>query len=63
MKRKRIRWSSSPYDPCDHSWTTGTGPDDPRDTGIHRCMKHVSHTKDITNDDHQCCCGNTTEEI
>ena len=37
---------------CGYQWTTGAGPDDPADTGIHRCerTKHGSG-------EHACACG------
>lgn len=37
---------------CPHSWTTGTGPDDPADTGVHMCIMPGSHDSN-----HLCQCG------
>ena len=38
---------------CGHQWTTGYGPGDPADTGVHLCGRSVSdgHTE------HLCECG------
>jgi hypothetical protein len=38
---------------CWHQWTTGTGPDDPADTGIHTCVLATGHTPET----HHCRCG------
>jgi hypothetical protein len=40
---------------CNHWWTTGTGPDDPRDTGHHRCILLAGHEGTF----HGCFCGMT----
>lgn len=47
-------------DECGFHWTTGNGPEDPNDTGIHTCLKPTRHIHDITDDEHQCCCGANT---
>lgn len=38
---------------CGHTWTTGTGPDDPHDTGIHACAYPPLHGWAA----HHCRCG------
>lgn len=48
----KIRWGTNPDADCGHYW----------DSGTHRCVKDFTHTTDPTDDDHQCCCGRTTEE-
>ncbi len=39
---------------CNHWWTTGSGPGNPRDTGHHRCILLAGHKED-----HGCFCGMT----
>lgn len=36
---------------CLHTWTTGTGPGDPNDTGVHTCQREGHHVE------HRCTCG------
>lgn len=36
---------------CNHGWTTGSGPDDPADTGVHRCACRPGH-----DGSHECKC-------
>lgn len=36
---------------CLHTWTTGTGPGDPKDTGVHTCQREGHHVE------HRCTCG------
>jgi hypothetical protein len=67
-----IRWARGTEE-CDFSWDAREGemvhyidgegkPQVMQARGPHYCIKDISHTKDITNDDHQCCCGNTHDE-
>jgi len=71
VKRKRIRWANSLDYECQHSWEAQPGEtieyskdgqtwEEPA-RGPHRCVKQYGHTEDPTNDDHQCCCGNTSD--
>lgn len=68
MKRRKIAWADHPLNECGHSWPTKPGEtieyvDAIRAaTGPHRCVKRAGHEADPTNDDHQCCCGNSTWE-
>lgn len=69
-KGKRIRWANG--EECNYRWNAKpgevieySGKDGPYTRpaqGAHYCIKAYGHTEDITNDDHQCCCGNTTDE-
>lgn len=44
------------YAECGHQWW----PEVATTTGPHLCRKHPTHTADITDDDHRCCCGAST---
>lgn len=55
-----IRWAKDPAYECDHDWMSK---DEARlGSGPHRCLKDVGHESDPTNDDHQCCCGNISDD-
>lgn len=67
----KIAWAKDPLNECEHSWPAKPGEtiayqdeDGSRfilpAQGPHRCVKDAGHESDITNDDHQCCCGNST---
>lgn len=44
-------WATQrPVPECRHTWTTGTGPSDPNDTGVHMCVLPTTH-------EHLCNCG------
>lgn len=46
-----------PYLECGYRWEV-----DPATLrGVHGCTKHPDHVYDITDDDHRCCCGTTSE--
>jgi hypothetical protein len=68
VKRKKIRWADSLFNECEHSWEAKEGETYSSDTGsypatgMHHCIKQRGHVHDCTDDDHQCCCGNTTDE-
>jgi hypothetical protein len=38
---------------CGYQWTTGSGPDDPDDTGVHLCERPADHDPS----EHLCRCG------
>lgn len=65
-KKRRIAWADSPLHECGHSWDAKEGETIEYTTGTvaargpHRCVKQAGHESDPTNDDHQCCCGNST---
>jgi hypothetical protein len=40
-----------PDQTCGRRWTTGSGPDDPTDTGIHACARCSDH-----DGEHECKC-------
>lgn len=45
-------------DYCDHRWYESESTVPSKETnGPHQCIKDISHVKDITDDDHKCCCG------
>ncbi len=41
---------------CGHSWETENS------RGAHCCIKKQGHESDVTDDDHECCCGENTWE-
>jgi hypothetical protein len=43
--------SSGASGTCGYQWTTGSGPDDPVDTGVHKCVR-TSHGRE----EHVCAC-------
>jgi hypothetical protein len=45
----RTRWAKDPENECGEYF------------GEHRCVKDTGHESDCTNDDHQCCCGQTSD--
>jgi hypothetical protein len=45
--------SSSAPSMCGYQWTTGYGPDDPDDTGVHKCVRPERHGEQR----HVCSCG------
>jgi hypothetical protein len=47
VQQARIRWAKDLGLECGEHF------------GTHRCVKDVNHETDSTNDDHQCCCGET----
>ncbi len=68
----KIRWARDAFNACEHRWDaregetidytdhkTGEKYTEPA-RGPHRCIKDAGHETDPTNDDHQCCCGNTS---
>lgn len=72
VKRKRIRWADPLFNECGHNWDAKEGEtidyvDDAGNpytkpaTAPHTCIKQIGHESDLTNDDHQCCCGNTSD--
>lgn len=68
----KIAWAKDPLNECGHQWKATPGEtityrEEGSDEliivaaqGGHRCVKDAGHESDITNDDHQCCCGNST---
>ena len=38
---------------CGYQWTTGHGPGDPDDTGVHQCVRPLRHGEE----NHLCSCG------
>jgi hypothetical protein len=51
VQQARIRWAEDLGLECGEHF------------GTHRCVKDVNHETDSTNDDHQCCCGETYDEL
>lgn len=70
----KIAWADSLLNECGHTWEpkegeTIEGIDEITKEvlsyparGQHVCVKQAGHESDPTNDDHQCCCGNSTWE-
>lgn len=47
---------------CWEQWTTGDGPDDPHDTGIHHCFRNIGHhLYPELSTVHKCRCGATND--
>lgn len=42
---------------CNYRWFS-TAPKS-NSAGTHYCIKDLAHVQDITDDDHECCCGMT----
>ncbi len=67
----RVKWAKTLDRECGHSWPAREGEvvwyqdecsDEVKDypaRGPHRCVKDRDHIDDITDDEHQCCCGNS----
>lgn len=66
-KRRKIAWAKAKDgQECGHRWDAKPGETWETSTGTkqawgsHVCIKAVGHESDPTNDDHQCCCGNSS---